>query len=72
MGEENKQRPNGHGGKNRYAVACSIIGSIISILMGYGNEHAYMHQLTLYLYYAICYIYIINLLPIYISQTRVS
>jgi hypothetical protein len=40
MGEE-KQRRDGHGGKNKYAVACSIIGSIISILMGYGNdEHA--------------------------------
>ncbi|NP_001151390.1 carbohydrate transporter/ sugar porter [Zea mays] len=34
MGEE-KQRRDGHGGKNKYAVACSIIGSIISILMGY-------------------------------------
>ncbi|XP_066345214.1 probable polyol transporter 6 [Miscanthus floridulus] len=35
MGEENKQRRDGHGGKNKYAVGCSIIGSIISILMGY-------------------------------------
>jgi len=33
MGEE-KQR-GGHAGKSKYAVACSIIGSIISILMGY-------------------------------------
>ncbi|KAL6883327.1 hypothetical protein ACP4OV_010741 [Aristida adscensionis] len=37
MGEEEKR--NGGGGKekskNKYAVACSIIGSIISILMGY-------------------------------------
>ncbi|CAL4933020.1 unnamed protein product [Urochloa decumbens] len=34
MGEE-KQLRGGHAGKNKYAVACSIIGSIISILMGY-------------------------------------
>ncbi|CAN6305424.1 unnamed protein product [Urochloa humidicola] len=34
MGEE-KQLRDGHAGKNKYAVACSIIGSIISILMGY-------------------------------------
>ncbi|CAN6288380.1 unnamed protein product [Urochloa humidicola] len=34
MGEEKHLR-DGHAGKNRYAVACSIIGSIISILMGY-------------------------------------
>lgn len=34
-GEENRQRRDGHGGKNKHAVACSIIGSIISILMGY-------------------------------------
>nr|CAB3494882.1 unnamed protein product [Digitaria exilis] len=38
MGEE-KQGDHGHAGKNKYAVACSIIGSIIgsiiSILMGY-------------------------------------
>ncbi|KAJ1257257.1 hypothetical protein BS78_K135400 [Paspalum vaginatum] len=35
MGEE-KQRDHGrHEGNNKYAVACSIIGSIISILMGY-------------------------------------
>ena len=44
MGEE-KQR-GGHAGKNKYAVACSIIGSIISILMGYGSylllTHAYV------------------------------
>ena len=35
MGEEKQRR--GHAGKNKYAVACSIMGSIISILMGYGN-----------------------------------
>ncbi|CAN6282963.1 unnamed protein product [Urochloa humidicola] len=34
MGEE-KQLRDGHAGKNKYAVACSIIGSIISVLMGY-------------------------------------
>jgi hypothetical protein len=36
---EEKQR-GGHTGKNKYAVACSIIGSIISILMGYGSTYA--------------------------------
>ncbi|CAN6311393.1 unnamed protein product [Urochloa humidicola] len=34
MGEEQQLR-DGHAGKNKYAVACSIIGSIISVLMGY-------------------------------------
>lgn len=34
MGEE-EPRKNGNERKNKYAVACSIIGSIISILMGY-------------------------------------
>ncbi|RCV43153.1 hypothetical protein SETIT_9G272300v2 [Setaria italica] len=33
MGEEKPR--DGHSGKHKYAVACSIIGSIISILMGY-------------------------------------
>jgi hypothetical protein len=39
MGEGSSGR-NDHGKegrKSRYAVACSIVGSIISILMGYGN-----------------------------------
>ncbi|OEL27758.1 putative polyol transporter 3 [Dichanthelium oligosanthes] len=34
MGDE-KPRVDAYPGKNKYAVACSIIGSIISILMGY-------------------------------------
>ncbi|KAF7094206.1 hypothetical protein CFC21_096536 [Triticum aestivum] len=43
MGEEEGQRSNGGDGggrkgrTNKYAVACSIIGSIISILMGYDS-----------------------------------
>jgi hypothetical protein len=36
MGEEEPKK-NGSERTNKYAVACSIIGSIISILMGYGN-----------------------------------
>lgn len=45
MGEDEEQRKNGSDvdegrkKKNKYAVACSIIGSIISILMGYGIIH---------------------------------
>jgi hypothetical protein len=39
MGEE-EQQGNSHGRKaatkKKYAVGCSIIGSVISILMGYG------------------------------------
>jgi hypothetical protein len=44
MGEE-EPRKKGDDRKNKYAVACSIIGSIISILMGYGkqNENIVMH-----------------------------
>ena len=38
MGEEEEPRKNGDEKTNKYAVACSIIGSIISILMGYGNQ----------------------------------
>jgi hypothetical protein len=40
MGEEDQQgKSHGTGKaatKKKYAVACSIIGSVISILMGYG------------------------------------
>ena len=51
MGDK-KQHEHLHGGNNKYAVACSIIGSIISVLMGYGNQHmhartsSYMHLIN--------------------------
>jgi hypothetical protein len=35
MGEEKQNDER----KNKYAVGCSIIGSIISVLMGYGKLH---------------------------------
>jgi hypothetical protein len=39
MGEEDQKNGSGRkeGRKSKYAVACSIVGSIISILMGYGK-----------------------------------
>jgi hypothetical protein len=46
MGEEEPKK-NGSERTNKYAVACSIIGSIISILMGYGNQnHACLYILS--------------------------
>uniref|UniRef100_M8BNR2 Putative polyol transporter 6 n=1 Tax=Aegilops tauschii TaxID=37682 RepID=M8BNR2_AEGTA len=54
MGEEEEQRNNGgdgggrKGGTNKYAVACSIIGSIISILMGYGEHNGASSPSSIY------------------------
>jgi hypothetical protein len=57
MGEE-EERENGGGrknGTNKYAVACSIIGSIISILMGYGEHNgASSPSLTLHVNDGVC------------------